>query len=1091
MWTTRRTALLGGALATILGTAVLAAPPAVAEPLPPVGVTELPPATDPAPPGSTDEAPTTVSAIVVVDGEAEVITREAAPSEVAEVTEELERQPGVVDVSVDTPASIAAEDPYRYAQWALDDLRLPELPAGAADGSGQLVAVLDTGVLATHEDLAGRVRCDLGADFAPDAGSYPGTNGCIDPHGHGTHVAGQISAVSDNGLGITGASNAEIMPVRVLGTSGSGTSATIASGIIWAVDHGADVINMSLSGPYNSQYNTAVKYATDRDVVVVAAAGNNRAEGNTVNYPAASPGAIAVAATDDLRQSTYFSYSGPTNWISAGGWSVVSTDPLYEYVSRSGTSMAAPHVAAVLARHRDAFPTHTQAQIRDLVRTTAIDIETPGFDDNTGHGLIDAYELITGAEGPVVSAPGAPTGVTATRGDRQATVSWAAAPDGGSPVTGYLVTASPGGATATTTGGTSATVTGLANGTAYTFTVTATNAVGTGPASAASAAVTPAGVPTAPTGVTAVRGDGSATVSWTAATANGTPVAGYRVTATPGGPTATVTGTTTTAAVTGLTNGTSYTFRVTATNAVGTSGASAASNAVVPAGPPAAPTGLTVRPGDRSVVVTWVAASGNGSPVTGYTVTASAGGAPVATATTSGALTATVTGLSNGTTYTITVRATNALGTGPAGPGLDTVPTVPVAAPAAPTSVTATAGDRRATVSWTPGADNGSPVFEYTVTASPGGITTVVVGTTATVTGLTNGTAYSFRVVARNSMGTSPASAPSAAVTPRAPSPITVAYQQAGGDTGPLGPPTSAERCGLRNGGCFQKFAHGSVYWSPATGARVVMAGPVMTRWGAQRWETGALGYPVSDTVCGLAGGGCRQDFQGGSVSASAAGGYVVLGAIRTRWTAGGREGGALGHPITEERCGLRNGGCFQKFAHGSVYWSPATGARVVMAGPVMTRWGAQRWETGALGYPVSDTVCGLAGGGCYQHFQGGSVYSGSAGAFVVRGALRTRWSATGWERGALGYPVAEERCGLRDGGCFQRYQGGSIYWSPAGGAWSVGTQVLAAWGAQSYERGRYGYPAGEAVCTPAGACTQRFQGGTASWSASTPVRFR
>ena len=184
-----------------------------------------------------------------------------------------------------------------------------------------------------------------------------------------------------------------------------------------------------------------------------------------------------------------------------------------------------------------------------------------------------------------ITAPHAPSGVTATAGNTQAALSWTApASNGGSQVTGYTVTAAPGGRTATTTGATTATVTGLTNGTAYTFTVTATNAVGTSPASLASAAVTPAAVPGSPTAVTATAGDAQAVVSWSAPASNGgSQVTGYTVTAAPGGRTATTTGATTaTATVTGLTNGTAYTFTVTATNAVGTSPASAPSGAVIP-----------------------------------------------------------------------------------------------------------------------------------------------------------------------------------------------------------------------------------------------------------------------------------------------------------------------------------------------------------------------------------------------------------------------------------------------------------------------------------------------------------------------------
>jgi len=633
-----------------------------------------------------DGEPQTVSAIVTDGADARVITRDAEAHEVAQVTEELSAQPGVLDVAVDTPVAITGSpDAYRTLQWSLDDLGYGRLPAGTPDGSGQLVAVLDTGIWAAHEDLAGRVRCDLGADFATDASTVdPAGRGCVDPQGHGTHVAGEISAVSDNSVGIAGASNAQLMPVRVLDATGSGTSATVSAGITWAVDHGADVISMSLGGGYNSMYDTAVRYATDRGVVVVAAAGNNRQTGNVVNYPAASPGAIAVAATDDTRTSASFSYAGPTNLIAAPGYSVLSTDSSYGYVYRSGTSMAAPLVSAVLARYLDAHPGATVAGVRTAVVGTAIDLETAGFDDNTGYGLIGAYQLITGQPLPVAAGPTAPTEPTiqsVSPGNATALVRWAApADDGGSPITGYTVRAYAGSTVikpvTTGAGATSTTVTGLTNGTAYRFSVTATNAVGDGPGRTTSAAYTPRTVPSAPTAPTVSAGAGKVTVRWAAPASGGSAITGYTVRTWRGSTqvaSSTLPATARSLAVPGLANGTSYRVTVTATNAAGAGKASAYSATVIPRTTPSAPR-VSAAAGTRAATVSWVAPANGGSAITSYTVRTWRGSTLVKTATVSaGARRLVVTGLSPASTYRFTVTATNGAGAGKASAYTSTV----------------------------------------------------------------------------------------------------------------------------------------------------------------------------------------------------------------------------------------------------------------------------------------------------------------------------------------------------------------------------------------------------------------------------------
>ena len=375
-------------------------------------------------------------------------------------------------------------------------------------------------------------------------------------------------------------------------------------------------------------------------------------------------------------------------------------------------------------------------------------------------------------------APNAPTSVSALSGNGQAVVSFVVpVGNGGTAVTSYTVTATPvGGGTAVTGSGSSSpiTVSGLSNGTAYTFSVKATNSVGTGSASSASTAVTPDTpwtTPGAPTSVSAVAGNAQAVVSFTAPGFDGgATISAYYVTARPvGGGTAVIgSGSSSPITVRGLSNGTAYTFSVEATNIAGMGAGSSASTAVTPATTPGAPTSVSALFGNAQVVVSFTApASTGGATISTYTVTATPVGGGTAVIGSGSSSPITVSGLTNGTAYTFTVEATNIAGMGAASSASTAVTLATT--PGAPTSVSAVAGNAQAVVFTAPASTGGATISTYTVTATPvgGGKIVTATGTESpiAVTGLINGTTYTFTVKATNSVGSSSSSSPSAAIT--------------------------------------------------------------------------------------------------------------------------------------------------------------------------------------------------------------------------------------------------------------------------------------------------------------------------------------
>lgn len=415
---------------------------------------------------------------------------------------------------------------------------------------------------------------------------------------------------------------------------------------------------------------------------------------------------------------------------------------------------------------------------------------TSGGNIHIGGGLESdgLIVLVVQPDGP----PAAPTGVTAVAGLNQATVRWTAPADDGAPITSYTVTAHPGGEQKTGVKSSPFTMNNLTAGTPYTFTVTATNAIGTGPASAPSAAVVPYTIPGPPKITSATAGNGQAQVYFTESRSDqnsGNPITSYTVIARAGagvtsGPgIKSLPGATSPITVSGLTNGTPYTLTVYATNAAG-NGPESAPVTVFPATVPGAPTNVTATNATSAAAATGTVnvsftppASDGGGGIQSYTVVSSPGGITV----TGSGSPIQVTGLTIGTSYTFTVYATNSFGNGPASDPSNAVTPVsvpsPVQVPGAaavdvapqPSSLPPPSPDLGAVyVSCLPPADDGgSPIVSYTVTSSPGGITATGSSCPILVTGLTDGTAYTFTVTATNADGgTSQPSQSTTTVTP-------------------------------------------------------------------------------------------------------------------------------------------------------------------------------------------------------------------------------------------------------------------------------------------------------------------------------------
>lgn len=318
-------------------------------------------------------------------------------------------------------------DPAWSNQWGPAKIDAPDAWDVTTGDHDIMIAVLDTGVQAGHEDLSDNVWINHGEipdnrldddgngkvddvrgwhfyhKWAWDGDEYTylpkEDNRVGDDHGHGTHVAGIAGAAINNGIGIAGmAGNSRLMAVKVLDEYGNGWYSDLAQGIVYAVDNGADVINLSVGGELASEtLQEAVNYAHDHGVLVVAAAGN---DGGSVLYPAACEHALAVTATDQNDQQAGFSNHGPEVDVAAPGTEIYSTWYRGNYFTRSGTSMSTPHVSGLAALVWSARPDLATAQVTEIITSTARDVnggtlQLPGWDEYLGWGRIDAGRALS------------------------------------------------------------------------------------------------------------------------------------------------------------------------------------------------------------------------------------------------------------------------------------------------------------------------------------------------------------------------------------------------------------------------------------------------------------------------------------------------------------------------------------------------------------------------------------------------------------------------------------------------------------------------------------------------------------------------
>ena len=286
-------------------------------------------------------------------------------------------------------------DPGVSEQWGLQTIRAPAAWNVTTGDRRAALCVLDSGIAFDHVDLRDNVW--NAADGTHGLNAIDPRERAYDDAGHGTHIAGIAAATVRNGIGVAGVGNVSIMSVKVLNADGTGREDDLATGLAWCANHGAEVALMALSvdeeGP---TVRHALRYAAERDVLLVASAGNRGACTNCVTYPASDRNVLAVSAVDRSDALASFSSQGPQVDLAAPGVGIVSTFLDDGYATGTGTSQASAFVAGAAALLRDANPGWSANDTAARLTDTARDVGPSGKDARTGHGVLDVAAALGG-----------------------------------------------------------------------------------------------------------------------------------------------------------------------------------------------------------------------------------------------------------------------------------------------------------------------------------------------------------------------------------------------------------------------------------------------------------------------------------------------------------------------------------------------------------------------------------------------------------------------------------------------------------------------------------------------------------------------